>query len=137
MRADIHDGQELCSARGRIDERKTNLTIAKASCSAWPAIHWVRLGHSVRQCAGHLVAALRNSETFRKVPLPDLHIPDPIALLTSGTTNILLIELAVHRVEQDNSLSGKVVAVDELPDGRSRTVAPDWRPSEIRLKLAR
>ena len=36
MRADIHDGQERCSTKGRIHVRKTNLTISHASCDARP-----------------------------------------------------------------------------------------------------
>jgi hypothetical protein len=36
MCADIHDGQELCSTKGRIHLRKTNLTNSKASCDARP-----------------------------------------------------------------------------------------------------
>jgi hypothetical protein len=36
MRADIHDGQERCSTKGRIHVRKTNLTISKTSCDARP-----------------------------------------------------------------------------------------------------
>jgi hypothetical protein len=36
MCADIHDGQELCSTKSRIHERKTNLTNSKASCDARP-----------------------------------------------------------------------------------------------------
>ena len=58
MRADIHDGQERCSTKGRIHVRKTNLTISKASCDARPVHTWVKLSPSGRSTnVGSLRAA--------------------------------------------------------------------------------
>lgn len=56
-RADIHDGQERCSAKGQLHVRKTNLTIYKPSCDPRP-VHTT----GPKSVMGGVAAKARSSE---------------------------------------------------------------------------